>query len=278
MNQTFYSIVSITAVFLLSPLLTQAQTSADLQNMIDQLMQQVEVAQAAEQVPTVPTEEETNNQELQEKIDELLKQVAEQQKPPIPFTEVQTNEQKLQAQIDQLMKQVNDLQIQAQIEALEKQVQEQQPSLPVQKEVTVPSKEEHQSMIDDLLRQVQSSQPAETNNQELLSQIDELMKQVAALKKNGPSNTIIKSCQAIVSPLNVGTTGEGVRKLQEFLTTTGHFTYPEITGYYGRETIKAVQAWQVQNSIVSGGTPELTGFGRVGLKTIQSMKAFCSQP
>lgn len=65
-----------------------------------------------------------------------------------------------------------------------------------------------------------------------------------------------------------GVEGEDVRKLQEFFAkdTT---VYPEglITGYYGLLTEKAVQRWQAKEGIVSSGTADTTGFGRIGPKT-----------
>lgn len=64
-----------------------------------------------------------------------------------------------------------------------------------------------------------------------------------------------------------GDRGPEVKKLQEFLSQTGDYTYPEITGYYGAATERAVQRWQVRHGVVDSGTPSTTGFGAVGPKT-----------
>lgn len=74
-------------------------------------------------------------------------------------------------------------------------------------------------------------------------------------------------------PLNLsrvlqrGMEGEDVQSLQIFLTETGDYTYPEITGYFGSVTEEAVQRYQRRNGIVSSGTPVSTGYGVVGPKT-----------
>lgn len=44
-------------------------------------------------------------------------------------------------------------------------------------------------------------------------------------------------------------------------------TAPEFTTYFGRETEKAVQRYQIANNIVTSGTPETTGFGQLGPST-----------
>lgn len=59
------------------------------------------------------------------------------------------------------------------------------------------------------------------------------------------------------------TNGE-VSKLQSYLSGTGDFTYPRITGYYGPATEKAVKKYQARNGIVSSGKPRTTGYGVVG--------------
>lgn len=54
--------------------------------------------------------------------------------------------------------------------------------------------------------------------------------------------------------------------------------YPEgiISGYFGVLTEKAVQRFQIKNSIVSSGTPSMTGFGRTGPKTRGKLNEFCN--
>lgn len=69
--------------------------------------------------------------------------------------------------------------------------------------------------------------------------------------------------------LKRGTTGEDVKKLQQVLASFPDI-YPEglITGYFGKLTEKAVRQLQAKQGIVSSGSPETTGFGQVGPKTL----------
>jgi Tripartite tricarboxylate transporter family receptor/Putative peptidoglycan binding domain len=48
-------------------------------------------------------------------------------------------------------------------------------------------------------------------------------------------------------PLSLGDRGSDVSALQQLLKNKGYFTYPEITGYYGSNTWKAVAAFQQAN-------------------------------
>jgi hypothetical protein len=66
------------------------------------------------------------------------------------------------------------------------------------------------------------------------------------------------------------TNGE-VSKLQNYLKQTGDYTYPEITGYFGPSTERAVQSWQSKKGVVSSGTPDSTGYGVVGPQTREVM-------
>lgn len=52
--------------------------------------------------------------------------------------------------------------------------------------------------------------------------------------------------------------------LQQFLKNKGYFNYPSITGYFGIITQRAVQALQSAEGVVSSGSPNSTGYGRVG--------------
>ncbi len=68
--------------------------------------------------------------------------------------------------------------------------------------------------------------------------------------------------------LEYGESSEEVRQLQQLLTSDKEI-YPEgrITGYFGSLTLKAVQRFQCKYGIVCEGSPQTTGFGRVGPKT-----------
>lgn len=86
-------------------------------------------------------------------------------------------------------------------------------------------------------------------------------------------------CLVITNSLYRGvsdrTTNGEVSKLQKFLTTTGDFTYPRITGNYGPTTEAAVKKWQARNGVVSSGNPRTTGYGVVGAQTRAALSAGC---
>lgn len=50
--------------------------------------------------------------------------------------------------------------------------------------------------------------------------------------------------------MKYGDFNDEVQYLQKVLRLTGDFTYPDITGYYGFETAKAVLAYQLRNNII----------------------------
>jgi len=123
---------------------------------------------------------------------------------------------------------------------------------------------------------------AETNTSQsaqiaqLLQLISQLQAQLAQIQGN--SNNVgqcIQLSRALYLGITDSETGGEVSKLQQFLTSTGHYTYGKPTGYFGPATQMAVQAWQKANSIVSGGSPETTGYGVTGPSTRSTMAKGC---
>jgi peptidoglycan hydrolase-like protein with peptidoglycan-binding domain len=74
---------------------------------------------------------------------------------------------------------------------------------------------------------------------------------------------------SITSSLDLGATGSQVTELQTYLATNAS-VYPSglVTGYFGPLTQAGVQRFQTVQGIVSAGTPETTGYGRVGIQTM----------
>jgi peptidoglycan hydrolase-like protein with peptidoglycan-binding domain len=74
---------------------------------------------------------------------------------------------------------------------------------------------------------------------------------------------------AITTQLDLGSTGSDVSELQTYLSTNP-VIYPShlITGYFGLLTQAGVQRFQTAQGIVTSGTPESTGYGRVGPMTM----------
>ena len=79
--------------------------------------------------------------------------------------------------------------------------------------------------------------------------------------------------------LNDSDTEGQVSKLQKFLAQD-QTVYPEgtITGFYGPLTEQAVKRWQAKNSVVSSGSPDTTGYGVVGSRTRERVRANCGFP
>ncbi len=88
---------------------------------------------------------------------------------------------------------------------------------------------------------------------------------------NGPGNA--SSCMSISGTLSVGSRGEDVTRLQQFLAQNKSI-YPQglVTGYYGTETEDAVRRYQALHGIVATGTPSTTGYGIVGPSTRGEME------
>ncbi len=73
--------------------------------------------------------------------------------------------------------------------------------------------------------------------------------------------------------LTPGTQSSEVSKLQELLAKDAS-VYPEglATGYYGSLTQRAVERFQKKYGVVSEGTPDTTGFGKVGPRTLAKIQ------
>lgn len=121
----------------------------------------------------------------------------------------------------------------------------------------------------------------QTQIQSLLDSIKKIQSEIDAVKTSSgglsvpskqsavpQSSVSVSSCVSLGHNLYLGLsdgeTDSEVSKLQKFLTGTGDFIYPAITGYFGPATEQAVQKWQKQSGIVSSGSPDTTGYGVVG--------------
>src|SRR3989344_3866609 len=113
---------------------------------------------------------------------------------------------------------------------------------------------------------------------QLQTQLQLLMAKILALKSQNQTTGAYggapynASCLVLTRDLYTDlddalTHGE-ISSLQRFLAQNCSI-YPEgrVTGYFGPATERAVQRWQAQNGVVSGGTPDSTGFGFVGPRT-----------
>ena len=93
------------------------------------------------------------------------------------------------------------------------------------------------------------------------------------------------SASLISRPLTEGSSGDDVTLLQRLLNTVGFNVAPSPeagslgneTSYYGQLTATAIKTLQCEKAIVCDGTPETTGFGTVGPKTLTLLNSLLSQ-
>ena len=100
---------------------------------------------------------------------------------------------------------------------------------------------------------------------QLQAQITALQAQLVALSGGGGGGGA--AC-GFTSALTVGSRGDAVTCLQNYLTSTGHFTYAGgATGYFGSVTQAAVAAWQAANGV----SPAVGYFGPISQAKYNSM-------
>ena len=135
-----------------------------------------------------------------------------------------------------------------------------------------PTAADIQSALDILIQQVKLilNNLTAPNVLALIEQVRERLAQVQqALGTPGtisPTSSMIPPAGSYTIALSVGSTGDDVTALQNFLKAQGADIYPEgrVTGYFGLLTKKAVQRFQTKYGIADEGDP---GYGFVGPKT-----------
>lgn len=124
------------------------------------------------------------------------------------------------------------------------------------------------------------------NIAQLRAQLESLLLQIASLKQQGTQatsgtssggSTSQTTCPLISRSLKLGSTGDDVARLQQFLARDPSI-YPEgqVTGYYGSLTEAAVRRWQVKFNVVSSGDAASTGWGVTGPRTAALLALQCS--
>jgi len=115
---------------------------------------------------------------------------------------------------------------------------------------------------------------------EIFTQIQQLQAQLDAVSSGtGTSNTTAttptttSNCPVIRRSLALGSSGNDVTNLQQYLAQDSNI-YPEgiVSGYFGALTERALQRWQAAHGIVSSGSPETTGYGAVGPRTRNALQ------
>lgn len=81
----------------------------------------------------------------------------------------------------------------------------------------------------------------------------------------------------ITNYLDIGSRGEDVTELQTYLRANPSlYASGLVTGYFGTLTEGGVEKFQVQQGIVSSGSPSSTGYGRVGPTTMNRLNQVMS--
>ena len=141
---------------------------------------------------------------------------------------------------------------------------------------------ELEQMVRGLIKQVEELQAR------LYSQLEQIS---VPPSNSGPGGSggassspgiAVSQCVRLSRGLYLGTsdkeTGSEVSVLQKYLKFTGDYDYPEITGYFGPATERAVKSFQSRNGIVTQGDAESTGFGVIGPSTRSAIAKGCVVP
>src|SRR3990167_247813 len=123
--------------------------------------------------------------------------------------------------------------------------------------------------------------------QALLAQIQQLQVLLAQLQSGqgtsdtgSSSDTATGSSQCIAITHNMGpgdtdaSPGGDVTRLQQFFRFQ-YNNFPDATGFFGPITEASVRQWQSGHGIVSSGTPNTTGYGYVGPRTMAALLQSC---
>ncbi len=109
---------------------------------------------------------------------------------------------------------------------------------------------------------------------DLQSLLTQLQAQLSVLQNQSPTSA--QNCVELTATLSPGATdaisGGQVSKLQQFLKSSGYYSYPTLTGYYGSVTAAAVSAWQSAHKDKISGFPKS---GTVDAVTISGMARGC---
>jgi peptidoglycan hydrolase-like protein with peptidoglycan-binding domain len=84
-------------------------------------------------------------------------------------------------------------------------------------------------------------------------------------------------CAAPGRSLMRGMRSGDVKLLQQRLSDEGYLASSSASGFFGAGTEDALKHWQADHGLVATGTPETTGWGAVGKKTIEAL-GHCDTP
>ncbi len=124
--------------------------------------------------------------------------------------------------------------------------------------------------------------------EDIKTQIQNLLYQIEVLK-TGTEDDVVNStatstpllpyklpCLSLTRTLSLGSRGEDVQKLQEFLIVAKLLPNGDATRYFGPLSEAAVRQFQIIHNLVSSGSAKTTGFGVVGPKTRTAILKNCT--
>lgn len=119
---------------------------------------------------------------------------------------------------------------------------------------------------------------------------DQLSNVQALLQSYGVDDSKIKAVSAVLSDqglhigqgsttpcavparaLSRGMQNEDVKALQQRLSDDGYISEDNVSGFFGSTTQAALMRWQADQGIVATGTPDTTGWGSVGKRTLEAL-------
>lgn len=133
------------------------------------------------------------------------------------------------------------------------------------------------SLLVPILASAATADKIQAQIQSLLTQITALQQRLSTLtsKPSTTFSTSPNSCPNLYRVLSRGSRGSDVISLQQFLIAQGLLSGDSATGFFGGMTESAVQRWQAQNSIVSYGDANTTGYGVIGPRTRAAIVTRC---
>ena len=112
----------------------------------------------------------------------------------------------------------------------------------------------------------------QTQIQGLLSQMQTLQTQgTASVSGSSVASPVMPPCRSFDRSLSVGSRGDDVTELQQFLSAQGYLNV-SATGYFGSLTASALGRWQSQNGVASSGSG---GYGIFGPLTRAAFSRRC---
>lgn len=113
-----------------------------------------------------------------------------------------------------------------------------------------------------------------STSEELQTQVLNLQQQLILL--NRASNHKVLNCPNISTPLVRDSNSEQVLSLQKFLIEKNILLPQFNTGYFGDNTVSAVQKYQCQALNICSGAPAVNGYGIIGTQTLSVLSQECS--